>query len=284
VFVRLPFVKMHGAGNDFVMVAGRDLPAGGLAAATIARVCDRRRGIGGDGLIVVATPGAREGVDFVMTYYNSDGGEAEMCGNGARCAVAFARSLGLAGDSCRFATRAGEVAGTFVGQEVEVSLTPWRDLALDVAVPGSPFADHHVCNTGVPHLVIPVPDVEAIEVARTGPPLRGHELFAPEGTNVDWVSRSPASEGWRVRTFERGVEAETLACGTGAAAVAVVLVKSGLATSPVDLLTQGGDRLRVTVASSGAELRLLGPAVAVYRGEIEIADQRREFAEETSEE
>jgi diaminopimelate epimerase len=281
---------MHGAGNDFVMVAAADLPTGGLDRATIARICDRRRGVGGDGLIVVAPPdidrsaASADDVDFVMTYYNSDGGEAEMCGNGARCAVAFARALGFAGETCRFATRAGVVAGRARGEEVEVALTPWRDLALGVAVEGSPFAEHHTCDTGVPHLVIPVADVDAVDVAAAGSALRGHALFAPRGTNVDWVSPVVGGEGWRLRTFERGVEAETLACGTGAAAAAVVLIASGRAATPVTLLTRGGDRLSVTVDETAKELRLCGPATTVFRGAIVLAAGSRRERRDSSEE
>ena len=266
----LPFVKMHGAGNDFVMVDGRRLPPGGLDTARIAALCDRRRGIGADGLIVVAPDPAH---DFAMTYYNSDGGEAEMCGNGARCAVAFARALGLAaGDDCRFRTRSGPVTGTFHGDEISVQLTPPRDLRLGLDLgPGSPFPAHHAVNTGVPHLVIPVEDVEAVELSRWGPWLRHHAAFAPAGTNVNWVSagRGPGAVH-RLRTYERGVEAETFACGTGASATALVLCRLGLAASPVALHTRGGDCLTVTVeeADGTTRLHLRGPAVVAFSGEV----------------
>jgi len=266
---RLPFAKMHGAGNDFIMVDARRLPAGGLTAARIAALCERRRGIGADGLIVVA-PVA--GADFAMTYYNADGGEAEMCGNGARCAVAFARRLGLAPqDECAFQTASGRVAGRWHAGEVAVTLTPPRDLRLNVTVADSPFAEHHVANTGVPHLVVPVADVGDVDVARWGPFLRRHAAFAPAGTNVNWVSpASPSGGPWRLRTYERGVEAETLACGTGASATALVLRALGRAASPVSLLTRGGDVLAVAIEGSGAgtRLQLRGPAVVSFEGEV----------------
>jgi diaminopimelate epimerase len=271
--MRLPFVKMHGAGNDFVMVAQSDLGTTVLARATIATLCDRRTGIGGDGLIVIGPAADDDGVEFVMTYYNRDGGEAELCGNGARCAVAFARYLGLAGRRCRFRTAAGVVGGEIRADGVEVTLPGWSDLEHDVTVPGSPFAEHHACNTGVPHLVIPVADVRQVDVAAAGPPLRGHELFAPAGTNVDWIG--PAEDGaepgaWRLRTFERGVEAETRACGTGAAAAAIVLVTTGRAASPVTLITRGEDRLIVSVDPPENALRLRGPAVTAFVGETRV--------------
>jgi diaminopimelate epimerase len=265
--MRLPFVKMHGAGNDFLLVAGDHWPAGGLQEREIAGLCHRRTGVGADGLIVASAPDPGDDVDFAMTYYNSDGREAEMCGNGARCAAAFAHARGMTGASCRFRTRAGVVDAEIAGGEVVVTLPPWRDLQCDLTVPGSPFAQHHACNTGVPHLNVPVADVDAVEVSAAGPPLRHHELFAPAGTNVDWVSRSDSAGAWHLRTYERGVESETLACGTGAAAAAVVLVRRGLATSPVELLTRGGDRLEVTVMEENNGLRLRGPAVTVFAGE-----------------
>ncbi|MFO7652967.1 MAG: diaminopimelate epimerase [Candidatus Krumholzibacteriia bacterium] len=277
--MNLPFSKMHGAGNDFVMVAGEDLPPAGLDAAAVAALCHRRTGVGADGLIVVGPPPAGAAsseppVDFVMTYYNRDGGEAEMCGNGARCAVAFARYLGLAGDRCRFSTPAGVVAAEIRADGVEVALPGWRDLALDVDVDGSPFASHHLCDSGVPHLVIPVDDVDAVAVAREGPFLRRHPRPGADGTNVDWVGPAGDGASWRLRTFERGVEAETLACGTGAAAAAVVLVSLGLAVSPVSLHTRGGDILVVTVDTERGTLRLRGPAVTVFTGETRLGDTR----------
>jgi len=267
--VTLPFVKMHGAGNDFVMVDGRRLPPGGLDGPRIAALCDRRRGVGADGLIVVSPA---DGADFAMAYYNADGGEAEMCGNGARCAVAFARALGLvAGATCTFRTRSGPVEGRLAGDEVEVTLTPPRAVRTGLAVKDSPFPEHHFADTGVPHLVVPVSDAGAVDVARWGPFLRRHPAFAPAGTNVDWVS-PPARPGgpWRLRTFERGVEDETLACGTGAAAAALLLCRLGRAAAPVSLLARGGDVLTVSVeeTTGGPRLRLRGPAVVAFAGEV----------------
>ncbi|MBU0743379.1 diaminopimelate epimerase [bacterium] len=271
----LPFVKMHGAGNDFLMVARDDLDRCALAvdAPLVARLCDRRRGVGADGLIVIGPHGT---ADFAMSYYNRDGGEAEMCGNGARCAFAFARELGLVGEGggvC--ATASGPVGGGFPGDAVAVALPPPRDLVLDASVAAAhPFDRLHSVNTGVPHLVIPVDDLEAVAVSHWGRILREDPAFAPAGTNVDWVAREAHGEAWLVRTYERGVEAETLACGTGASAVALVLATLGLAASPVDLLTRGGDRLTIEIQRVRGEtrLRLIGPAVAVFSGEVIIHD------------
>lgn len=261
----LPFFKMHGAGNDFVMLAGADLPPTGLARGQIASLCDRRLGIGADGMIVVS---AAAETDFAMSYFNADGGAATMCGNGARCAVAFARRLGLAGETCRFNTAAGVLSGRVTADGVEVSLPPWTDLALDLAVASSPYTAHHSCNTGVPHLVIPTEDLENVDVADSGSQLRHHPRFGPAGTNVDWVQGDAATGIWSLRTYERGVEGETLACGTGAAAAAVVLVRLGRATSPVAIRTRSGDILHVTVGDDETTLWLRGPVVTVYRGQI----------------
>jgi diaminopimelate epimerase len=271
----LAFSKMHGAGNDFLMVAQADLERAGLApdASLVVRLCDRRRGVGADGLIVI---GPHAEADFAMTYFNSDGGEAEMCGNGARCAFAFARTSGLVGpDGGVCATASGRVAGAFAGDLVAVDLTPPRDLALDVSAAGEhPFAHLHSVNTGVPHLVVPVDEVESVDVARWGRRLREDPAFAPAGINVNWVAPQAYGDAWVMRTYERGVEAETLACGTGASAVALVLTALGLAESPVDLLTRGGDGLTIEVsdAPDGTCLRLTGPAVTVFRGEVELHD------------
>ena len=270
----LPFVKMHGAGNDFVMVDHRDLAARGLAdrldRAVIAALCDRRKGIGADGLIVIG-PGKPGQTAFRMTYYNSDGGEAEMCGNGARCSVSHAHRLGLAGATCRFDTWSGELDGWVHGPgDYEITLPGWRGLDLDVGLEGTPWARQAACNTGVPHLVMPVPDVDAIDLALWGPKLRFHERFGVAGTNVNWVSHDAPGGGWRIRTYERGVEAETLACGTGSSASAVILCSLGLATSPVALHTRGGDVLTVAVDPQAGTLRLRGPALVAFEGEVAI--------------
>ncbi len=265
----LSFVKMHGAGNDFVLLAADELAGEPLTPATVAHLCDRRLGIGADGLLLLAA--GDPDVDFRMVYYNADGLPAEMCGNGARCVVAYAHQRGRIGDHCRFATDAGIVTGRrFEDGSVEVSLPAWYDLDLEMTLTDSPFSPHYFCNTGVPHLVIPVDDVDTIDVAGQGRPLRHHPQLGAAGANVNWVDQRGTDGCLRYRTYERGVEAETLACGTGAAAVAVVLAALGRTVSPVDLLTRGGDRLTVTVDFDTNGLRLRGPATFVFTGELTI--------------
>ncbi len=277
----VPFTKMHGAGNDFLMIDGATVPAGLLTADRIAAWCDRRLGVGGDGLIVLDRD-PEPGLQYRMSYYNSDGGEAEMCGNGARCSVAFAARLGWIRKQCRFQTARGPLDGLLISEsggtaEVEVSLPAWRDLELDIAVPESLRPEHHSCNTGVPHVVMPVEDLEGVAVPEEGPPIRYAEQFAPDGTNVNWIAPTgeTTDDGlslWAIRTYERGVEAETLACGTGASAAAVILCHLQRARSPVALRTRSGDLLRITVDIEAGQLLLRGPAVVAFEGAVTTHD------------
>lgn len=262
----LPFVKMHGAGNDFIMVDSRDLAPRGLDRQDIARLCARRTGVGADGLIIAGA----EGPDTVrMTYYNADGGEADMCGNGARCTAAFAHQRGLLGESGTLLTRPGALAARIHGPtDVEVELPAFRDLQLELALDQSPYPVHHHCDTGVPHLVILVDDLDAVPVVQHGRSLRLHPRFEPHGVNVNWISPDPDAGEWRLRTYERGVEDETLACGTGASASAVVLASMGRAKPPVAIRTRGGDRLTIGVDLESGRLQLRGPAVTAYVGEL----------------
>lgn len=262
----LPFVKMHGAGNDFIMVDGRDLAEQRLSTDRIAALCTRRTGVGADGLIIVGA----DGPDTVrMTYHNADGGEADMCGNGARCTVAFAHARGLIGARGTLLTRTAQLAAVVHGPaDVEVELPAFTDLELAISLPGSPYPAHHHCNTGVPHLVIPVADVDDIPVLDHGRSFRQAPQFAPAGINVNWIAPDPASGEWRLRTYERGVEDETLACGTGASACAAVLVHTEQATTPVAVRTRGGDLLTISVDLATRGLRLRGPAVVAYHGEV----------------
>ncbi len=266
----LKFSKMHGAGNDFVMIDGRHLDGVSLGPQAIEALCDRRTGVGADGLIIV-DPTPASPTAFRMIYFNADGYEAEMCGNGARCSVAFAQEIGLAHENMLFDTFSGELEGRIFGPEdIQVSLPVWKDLELNLDLGPQEFTNHHTCNTGVPHLVIPVPDVSEVDVCRWGSHYRHLEQFAPAGTNVNFVSQNPDTGQHMLRTFERGVEDETLACGTGASATAVVLCQLGLVESPLTLHTHGGDQLTVSVNFEHRKLLLRGPAVTSFRGEVLI--------------
>jgi len=158
----LQFVKMHGAGNDFIMIDGYTEDTAVLTNSTIRDLCDRRKGIAADGLIVIA-PSSASDASFRMLYYNNDGFEAEMCGNGARCSVAYAHQLKLIGKLCQFETWHGLLSGQIMDDStVEVSLPAWFDLDMDLALPESQWSEHYYVNTGVPHLVIPVDDVSGV--------------------------------------------------------------------------------------------------------------------------
>lgn len=273
----LHFYKMTGAGNDFVMVDNRDLSLSTvLTHDTIAALCDRRFGIGGDGLITVEP--AQNGGDVRMRYYNSDGGEAEMCGNGARCFTAFVNFLtqGSLSD-IRFETMAGIVRGTMCGDGmVTVQLTTPKDMKIN-ALPATDTvpAPVHFINTGVPHAVAYLNDVADIDIRKMGAFLRYHSAFAPAGTNANFACvLSP--QHLRLRTYERGVEDETLACGTGMTATALLHAVLTGAPSPISLDVAGGVTLSVGFERGAdntfSNVTLTGPAVRVFEGTIELPE------------
>jgi len=265
----VPFVKMHGAGNDFVVIDRRSAPAIEHVAQFVIAVCDRRRGVGADGVLFLDAGDGN--LDFRMRYYNRDGGEADLCGNGARCLAAFASARGLgAGGHVRFASAAGTHEATVRGSEVDLALgdvaPPEVGRAFDT--PAGPV-EGALVTVGVPHVVIESPDVDALDLAAFAPALRSHHSLGAAGANVDVVTVTGPSSG-RLRTFERGVEGETLACGTGAVATAAALVARGRATAPIHLAVASGDVLKVSFGGSdGASLRaavLSGPVCVSFEG------------------
>lgn len=266
------FTKMNGAGNDFVLLDNR-LGQTSFDAVAIARVCDRHRGVGADGVLVVE-PAESADADFRMRYYNSDGGEAEMCGNGARCFARFAGRLnGRALDSIRFETPAGVIGASFEGERVRLAMSVPRDLRLSETVEahGRQWTVHSL-DTGVPHAVIFVDEPGDADVAAIGAALRYHPHFAPRGTNVNFAGVS-APGRLILRTYERGVEAETLACGTGAVATGLIYAALHDADGPIDIAVRGGEDLRIGFTrDSGAfrDVTLSGPADFVFTGEIEL--------------
>ncbi len=267
----LKFWKMNGAGNDFVMLDNRDLSLK-LDGSAIAQLCDRHRGVGADGLLL-AEP-AQDGGDFRMRYYNADGGEAEMCGNGARCFARFVNRL-QAGqlDTVRFETLAGMISAEFPGDQVRINMSAPHSQKLNqtLEVAGQKLIVHSI-NTGVPHAVVLVNDLENVDVQRLGSGLRYHEAFAPKGTNANFVKiTGPAAIS--IRTYERGVEGETLACGTGMVACALIAHELHQFSSPISVKVKGGDTLQIGFEQTGAEYRnvtLHGPADFVFQGETQI--------------
>jgi len=250
--VRVPFAKMHGAGNDFVVVDRRALPA--LADETavagfVRAVCDRRRGVGADGVLFL--DGGGPDLDFAMRYYNRDGGEADLCGNGGRCLAAFAQARGLGhGGTLAFRSPAGRHRAQVKDGIVDLVLGDVAPPELGVRLETADGAVTAARVTvGVPHLVIEVPDVAKVDLATFAPGLRAHPALGPAGANVDVATVTGPSSA-RLRTFERGVEGETLACGTGAVATAAALVAAGRVRAPVRLDVASGDTLTVSFAEA----------------------------------
>jgi len=269
--MRITFTKMNGAGNDFILLDNRSGNIQ-LTASDVIRLCDRHRGIGADGVLILV-PGPAGGPDWAWEFYNSDGSAAGMCGNGARCFARFVNRVTGAGPEIKFATGAGLIRAVIKGEKVTVDLTPPRDYRPNVKLSlTSGSCEAHSINTGVPHAVVFVADVSTVPVAQLGAEIRRHPEFAPAGTNVNFVQI--LEPGYiRVRTFERGVEGETLACGTGVSASALVCALTKGFASPVKVKVQGGDTLEVAFESNAGGFRkvsLTGPAEFVFDGQIEL--------------
>lgn len=262
---RIGFWKMQGSGNDFILVDNRrGAVAPGAGPALARRLCPRGFAVGADGLILVER--ARD-ADFRWRFYNADGSAAEMCGNGGRCAARFAFLRGIAPARMRFETGAGTVRAEVRGARVKLQLPlpqGYRE-TVPVEAEGERFAPAYVV-VGVPHAIVRRDDLERVPVARWGRALRRHPAFAPAGANVNFY-RVEGPRRLAVRTYERGVEAETLACGTGAVATALAASAAGLVSGPVSVLTTGGERLRVHLGRRGGrlvEVFLEGDAQVVY--------------------
>jgi diaminopimelate epimerase len=266
----LRFSKMNGAGNDFVMIDNRvgDLR---LAPDQIARICDRHRGVGADGVLVLER--ATNGADFRMRYYNADGGEAEMCGNGARCFARYASHVAGPREKLSFETPAGVIGATLQGELVRLQLSDPKDLRLGITIPRpeGEIAAHFI-NTGVPHVVVLVNELEAMDVRGLGSAIRRHELFAPKGANANFL-KERGERQIAIRTYERGVEDETLACGTGVVASALIFAALKNVSGPIGVLVRGGNELQVGFDKAGDQFRnvtLTGPADFVFEGTIDV--------------
>lgn len=263
----IPFFKMSGSGNDFILIDNRQsvVPLEDLSDFA-AQICRRKMSVGADGLILLE---GSDCADFRWRFFNSDGSTAEMCGNGARCAARFAFLHGIAGEKMRFETLAGIIGAHIQGDQVRIRMTDPCDLVLaDELDTGQERIAYSSINTGVPHVVIEADDLEKVAVTSLGRRIRRHPRFAPAGTNVNFMAPLPDA-GWAVRTYERGVEDETLACGTGIAAAALILAAAKSLTSPVRLKARSGTWLKVFFtreAESFTELFLEGDARIVCRG------------------
>lgn len=267
--MKIPFMKMSGSGNDFILIDHREpfLKEDGLKDF-IRKVCRRRISVGADGIILIERS---QKADFKWRFYNADGSEAEMCGNGGRCAARFACLKGIAGPSLKFETLAGILSAQVNGERVRLEMTNPFGLKLDqsIVIDGEEKILSSI-NTGVPHAVLFVEDLEGLELLRLGRMIRYHSFFAPSGTNADFVRLEKNSQ-LSVRTYERGVEDETLACGTGAVASALVAAFKGLVKSPVSVRTRGGEVLVVHFeieAEDVKEVFLEGDVHIIYEAEM----------------
>lgn len=266
--MNIPFWKMHGAANDFILVDDREMLFPSNDRAWLAKIAARRTGVGCEGIILIQPS---DKADFRMRFFNPDGSEVEMCGNGARCVARLAYEIGAAGHKMTIDTVAGILGAEVLGDAVRINMTQPRDWRMGQALECEHGrVEYGFVNTGVPHVVVPVEDLEACDVAALGRSIRMHNDFSTAGTNVNFISKT-GPQAIRVRTYERGVEAETLACGTGIVASALVAARLELVTPPVSVSAEGGDLsvdFRLTDSGAG-EVTLLGPAAHVYKGTLE---------------
>jgi diaminopimelate epimerase len=266
--LNIPFVKMSGSGNDFIVIDNRPgLLDGWDVPRLVRQLCARRISVGADGMLLVEK--ALGEAHFRMRYFDADGTESAMCGNGARCLARFAYLSGIAPRSMAFETCA-YIVRAMVSDDgtVEIEMGEPQDARLDLDFPlnGKTYRIHYI-NTGVPHIVCYVEDLASLDVARLGPAMRHHPRFGPDGVNVNFV-QDLGRNCLAVRTYETGVEGETLSCGTGATAAGIISYLRGMVAPPVDVRTRGGI-LKVDFRGEGGRtfsLRLKGDARMIYKG------------------
>lgn len=259
----ISFSKYQGTGNDFIIIDNRDLKFNRADNALVARLCDRRFGIGADGLMLLQS---KIGYDFEMVYYNSDGNESSMCGNGGRCIVEFARTLGLVKDKAHFLATDGEHEAVVKPGFISLKMNNVSKVEMNAAF--------SFLNTGSPHYVSFVNDVKNYNVFEEGKKIRNNERFSEKGTNVNFVEKD--LNDLFVRTYERGVEGETYSCGTGVTAAALVAALKNVSTGQdyCDVKTLGGNlkvKFKMHADHSFTDIWLEGPATFVFNGEIAIA-------------
>ncbi|HEU4643904.1 MAG TPA: diaminopimelate epimerase [Gemmatimonadaceae bacterium] len=270
------FYKMSGSGNDFVVFDDREEPVGAMATpAVIESLCARGTGVGADGVVFIEAPNGRD-ADFRMSYYNSDGSRAAMCGNASLCVTRLAADLGAGKrEGMRFETDSGVLSARMVGALPEVDLPAVAEVRPTAEGVALEEGERRIgfALVGVPHLVVLRDSLEGLDVVGRGRPLRLHESLRPAGANVNFVA--PGEGGsWRIRTYERGVEGETLACGTGAIATAILLSAWGDAGDVVTLVTHSERQVTVTLRRNGdrgnATWRpsLRGEGRLVFTGEL----------------
>lgn len=266
---RVKFWKLTGSGNDFVFFDGRgdDLQVRRHSDAGFVRaLCAQHTGVGADGVGIIQNDADQ---DFGLIYLNRDGSRGELCGNASLCATRLAVELGIAkADGLTFRTDAGVISGRIRSGRPEIDLQPHAGLRPDAGISRHPGEERlGFVNTGVPHLVVRTPDVQVVDLGNRGPELRFHSSLR-QGANVNWVARRPDGS-WAMRTYERGVEAETLACGTGAVACAVLLAAWGESGEQTSLQTRSGQTLTVTLnGDDRSRPSLSGEGRLVFEGSL----------------
>ncbi len=260
----MEFFKIEGSGNDFVVTDNRNLKITKRRQTAI-RLCDRKFGIGADGLLLLERS---KKADFRMRIFNPDGSEAEMCGNGLRCILRFAVETGIERKKIiSVETKAGVLEGRVSGATVRAQLNITGKPHLNLKIPvGSTAITGHLLNTGVPHTVIVTDDINSINLQSLGPEIRYHNIFKPKGTNVDWIE-VVGKHSIKIRTYERGVEGETLSCGTGSVAAGIVGFLLGLLEPPVTVLARSGEKLIVSFDKHLRTVYLEGKISIVFKGE-----------------
>lgn len=265
---RLQFTKIEGAGNDFVVIDDRDGVFPVPESNMVLELCARKKSVGADGVILLQKSNS---ADFKMRIFNPDGGEPEMCGNGARCIARFAYVNRIAPEKMKIETRAGVLEANILGENVRVLMSNPSDFRKDinVSLPERTLTVDFI-NTGVPHVVIFVDDIEKTDVASIGKAIRYASEFSPAGTNVNFVCVTGKKE-IKVRTYERGVEGETLACGTGMVASCILAGELKGVVSPVKAVAESGDEIIVEYgkeSGSFEKVYMTGPARIIYTGEL----------------
>lgn len=263
--MKINFFKYQGTGNDFIILDNRKGEYNSLTQEQIIMLCDRRFGIGADGLMLLNT---YPGYDFEMKYFNADGGESTMCGNGGRCLVQFAHDMGIIKTDYKFIAVDGEHDGS-LNTDGTVSLK-MQDVEEIREVDG-----HYILNTGSPHFVEFCNDVNVLDVYKKGRDRRYSPAFKEQGINVNFVEQTDEPDIIKVRTYERGVENETLSCGTGVTAAAIVAAHNETGFNHVEVLTPGG-KLFVEFDKIGDSYRdvwLTGPATKVFEGVMELPEE-----------
>jgi len=266
--MNIPFWKMHGAANDFILVDDRTGSFPVNDSRWISSITSRRTGVGSEGVLLIQPSTS---ADFRMRFFNPDGGEVDMCGNGARCIARLAHEIGAAPVNMRIETPAGIVRAESRGDLVELIMTEPHSWNMNQSIElfGSSYVYHFV-NTGVPHVVIEVDDLAGTDVQKLGAAIRYHATFAPKGTNANFI-QCDAEGRLHVRTYERGVEGETLACGTGIVACGLIAGRLGRVNPPVKIIPASGDILEVNYQSTpdgATNVTLLGPAMHVFQGSL----------------